>query len=132
MQPAGCGGMFGLGASNAAARQLAYTLLPCPPPRCPAQFLVSEAAQRVFLVAAGGIHLLEGGVDEYVQQLSGGGKKKAAAGRAAASKGGSGGPAAASGSAAAAAAPAAPKPGAVRAAKAAAAAAARSSGGRKR
>lgn len=51
------------------------------------QWLVQQAAQRVFLVAAGELKLLEGGVAEYVKTLSGTGKKKAAAGGA--KKGGS-------------------------------------------
>ena len=46
------------------------------------QYLVEQAAQRVLLVARGGLTPLEGGVAEYVQQLSSGGssggsKKKA-------------------------------------------------------
>ena len=105
-------------------------LLPLNTPKL--QFLVSEAAQRVFLVASGSIQLLEGGVQEYVQQLSGGGgKKTAAAGKAAAGAAGSGSRAAGSGASAAAAAAAGLKPGAIKAAKAAAAAAARG-GGKKR
>jgi hypothetical protein len=42
------------------------------------QWLVEQAAQRVFLVADGEVQLLEDGVREYVQLLSGKGKKKAA------------------------------------------------------
>lgn len=49
-------------------------LVPAHLPSWPAQFLVSAAAQRVFLVAEGGVRLLEGGVAEYVAQLAG--KKK--------------------------------------------------------
>ncbi|KAI7843107.1 hypothetical protein COHA_003278 [Chlorella ohadii] len=79
--------------------------------------------------------LLEGGVQEYVQQLSGGGKKKAAAGKAAAAAAAAAGSgssqAAGSSTSAAAAAAAGLKPGAIKAAKAAAAAAARG-GGKKR
>ena len=41
------------------------------------QYLVQQAAQRVFLVADGGLKLLEGGVAEYVKQLgSSSGKQK--------------------------------------------------------
>ncbi|KAL4443909.1 hypothetical protein ABPG75_011646 [Micractinium tetrahymenae] len=48
------------------------------------QYLVEQAAQRVFLVAGGQVQRLEGGVADYVQQLSGGGSKQ----KAAASSGG--------------------------------------------
>ena len=40
---------------------------------------MQEVARRVFLVADGGMRLLEGGVAEYVQQLSGGRGKKGGA-----------------------------------------------------
>ncbi|KAL4449533.1 hypothetical protein ABPG77_007177 [Micractinium sp. CCAP 211/92] len=53
------------------------------------QYLVEQAAQRVFLVADGEVGWLEGGVAEYVQQLgSGGSKKKAAASRGGGKPGG--------------------------------------------
>lgn len=64
-------------------------LAPCelcarpPPPgpaRCSLQFLIAQSAQRVFLVAGGGLERLEGGVAEYVAQLSG--KKKVGGGKA--------------------------------------------------
>lgn len=54
------------------------------------QFLVSQVAQRTFLVAEGCLQRLEGGVEEYVARLNGKGKKKAAA----AQTGGKGGSAA--------------------------------------
>ena len=55
---------------------LPTALPPCP---CSLQYLVQEVARRVFLVADGGMRLLEGGVAEYVQQLSGGRGKKGGA-----------------------------------------------------
>jgi hypothetical protein len=53
------------------------------------QWLMQQAAQRVFLVAGGELTLLEGGVAEYVQQLSGSKKKKQQAAAGSASKGAS-------------------------------------------
>lgn len=71
--------------------------LPASPPTAPAQFLVSQAAQRTFLVSDGRLRLLEGGVEEYVAQLSGGAKKKASGGGGkAAAAGGAAGSAAGS------------------------------------
>ncbi|KAI3429636.1 hypothetical protein D9Q98_005722 [Chlorella vulgaris] len=53
------------------------------------QWLMQQAAQRVFLVAGGELTLLEGGVAEYVQQLNGSKKKKQQAAAGSASKGAS-------------------------------------------
>lgn len=39
------------------------------------QFLIEKTAQRVFLVAGGGIRRLEGGVKEYVRELGSGARK---------------------------------------------------------
>jgi hypothetical protein len=43
------------------------------------QYLVQQAAQRVFLVVEGGLKLLEGGVADYVKQVGSSGKKKSGA-----------------------------------------------------